>query len=110
MEKELKMSDEKTKLKPLSDAMKAVANGVMDLRSDPTSDFAKQILTDAIVNATPELVASGYNVFNTGPALLAIENCKSYAGALVVHYELDKLRRMLQLEKPVQLARGPGSR
>jgi len=101
------MSEEK-KLKPLSPAMQEVADRVMDLRSDPKSDFAKLNLTQAIEAATPELVAAGFNVFNTGPALLAIENCQTYAGALVVHYELDKLRRMLQLQKPQQLTRGPG--
>lgn len=101
------MTDEK-KLKPLSPEMQAVAIAIMDLRSDPKSDFAKLNLTQAIEAATPELVAAGFNVFNTGPALLAIENCQTRAGAYVVHYEIDKLRRMLQLQKPKQLTRGPG--
>lgn len=103
------MSDDK-KLKPLSPEMQEVANLVMVLRNEPQDTDVKEALTAAIESATPELVAAGFNVFNTGPALLAIENCNSYAGALVVHYELDKLRRMLQLEKPQQLARGPGGR
>jgi len=101
------MNDEK-KLKPLSPAMESVANLVMELRSEPTNLWTKAELTKAIETATPELVAAGFNVFNTGPALLAIENCHTYAGALVVHYELDKLRRMLGLEKPEQQTRGPG--
>lgn len=102
------MSD--NKLKPLSPEMQSVANDVMLLRGNPTDADIKASLVSAIEAATPELVAAGFNVFNTGPALLAIENCTSYAGALVVHYELDKLRRMLGLEKPVQLVRGPGGR
>lgn len=97
-----------TKLKPMSGPMQMVAKCVMELRDDPINTLAKANLTKAIEDATPELVAAGFNVFNTGPALLAIENCKSYAGALVVHYELDKLRRMLGLEKPNAIARGPG--
>jgi hypothetical protein len=97
------------KLSPLSAEMKAVADGVMLLRGEQ-SDENKAALVAAIEAATPELVADGFNVFNTGPALLAIENCKSYAGALVVHYELDKLRRMMGLEKPVVMTRGPGGR
>ena len=115
------MSDNEKKLKLMSPEMEAVAAAVMALRGeyDPDAhpdthtstsqrDDAKANLRNAIYAATGELVAAGFNVFNTGPALLAIENCKSYAGALVVHYELDKLRRMLGLEKPTQLTRGPG--
>jgi hypothetical protein len=100
------MSDKEKKLKPMSKAMALVAELVMALRNNPLSPEAKLNLTEAIYDATPELVAAGFNIFNTGPALLAIENCNSYAGALVVHYELDKLRRLLGLE--TQLTRGPG--
>jgi hypothetical protein len=102
------MSDNDKKLKPMSEAMALVAVLAMELRGDPASESAKATLTEAIYQATPELVAAGLNIFNTGPALLAIENCKTYAGSLVVHYELDKLRRMLGLEKPAQITRGPG--
>jgi hypothetical protein len=104
------MSDNEKKLKPLSDEMRVVASLVMDLRNAPTDPAIKLDLEEAIRNATPELVAAGFNVFNTGPALLALENCESFAGALVVHYELDKLRRLMGIEKPTQLTRGPGGR
>ena len=93
----------------MSESMQAVATAVMALRDNPSDVSTQQALYDLIVAATPEYVeATGNNIFNTGPALLAIENCQSYAGALVVHYELDKLRRQMGLEKPVVMTRGPG--
>ena len=117
------MSEEK-KLAPMSPEMQAVANAVMAFRGvfDPAGneviddawigvvESAKTALRDAIYAATPELVAAGFNVFNTGPALKALEDADSYAGALCTHYELDKLRRMLGLEKPVIMTRGGGGR
>ena len=103
------MSDEK-KLKPLSTEMQAVADGVMDLRRDPTNEEVKANLLSAIDAATPELVEAGFNVFNRGPAKKAVRDCKDEIDAECAHYELDKLRRMLGLQKPDLMTRGgPGS-
>jgi hypothetical protein len=97
------------KLKPMSEKMIAVADGIMSLRSDPVNPEIKASLLQAIDDATPELVAAGFNVFNRGPAKKAVRDTKDQIDAECAHYELDKLRRMMGLEKPPAIeTRGPG--
>jgi hypothetical protein len=97
-------------LTPMSAKMAEIASAIGDLRSVASEmDAAKARVYAAVMEAVPEAQAldPDFQYLALGPGLAALEDVKSFATALNMHFQFDKLRRVLGLAKPPQ-TRGPG--
>lgn len=100
--------NDKKALKPMPPEFVEVAEASMAFRvAMAEADSARRDLSNAIFDATPLMIGEGLNVFNRGPAMSALRRAGNEADAELVHFELDRLRRLMGYEKPPQ-TRGPG--